>query len=76
MYSLYSLSVPRRAGAAKKKTPPTTVRLTPDNNVFVRDEAESHPDGQSGVLNDAVTEYRLRRSPAKKSIFDITIGED
>jgi hypothetical protein len=46
--------VPRRA----KKTPPTTVRFKHDLHEFVKAYAESHPDGQSGVINDAVELYK------------------
>lgn len=40
-----------------KKTKPTTVRLFPELDSFVRELAETHPNGQSGVLNDAVQFY-------------------
>lgn len=46
--------MPRRA----KKTPPTTVRFKHHLHDFVKACAESHPDGQSGVINDAVELYK------------------
>ncbi len=57
MYSLYSLQVPK-TGAELKKTKPTTVRLYPHLDDWVREKALDHRDGQSGVLNDAVDFYR------------------
>lgn len=54
---LYSLQVARRKGQLKK-TAPTTVRFLQELHEFVKEEAESHRDGQSGVINDAVAFYK------------------
>jgi|GEM_PF-5017849 len=49
----------RRRGAAIKHTEPTTVRLTPENDAFVRLWAELHPGaGMTGAINDALELYR------------------
>jgi len=69
MYSLYSLFVPRRAGAPLKKTPPTTVRFTADNHEFVKAQSELHQDGQSGVINDAVAFYRKHVEKRGEKLF-------
>lgn len=44
--------------------PPTTVRLTQENHDFVRALATEHPEGQSGVLNEAVSQLRRKTEEA------------
>lgn len=75
MYSLYSLLVPRRAGAPLKKTPPTTVRFTAELHEFVKQQGALHPDGQSGVINDALAHYRKHVEKRGEKIYStITSG--
>jgi hypothetical protein len=79
---VYSLVRPRgpggygaaRAAATPKKTPPTTVRFDADNDRWIRERAASHPEGQSGVINDAVTEYRLKHEKHSDSLYNTITG--
>lgn len=66
--------MPRRAGAPLKKTPPTTVRFTADNHAFVKAQSEAHPDGQSGVINDAVAFYRKHVEKRAEKLYATISG--
>ena len=52
--------MPRKSGAKLKKTPPTTVRFSAELHDFIKTNAPLHPDGQSGLINDAVRYYKDR----------------
>lgn len=66
--------MPKRAGSPLKKTPPTTVRFSQENHVFVKARGESHPDGQSGVINDALDFYRKHVEKRSEKIFATITG--
>ena len=59
-----------------KKTPPTTVRLYPELDEFVRAQAETHSKGQSGVINDAVAHYKQHVEQKKRKLFLSIAGEE
>lgn len=58
MYALYALTVPRE----RKLSKPTTVRLTPELQEWVKVLADARNDkrGQSGVISDALEAYRAQ----------------
>ena len=60
--SEYTSGYPGGVRSREKKAAPTTVRLYPSLNKKVRALADLHTQGQSGVINDALTEYF--RTPA------------
>jgi hypothetical protein len=64
----------RRAGAEPKKTPPTTVRFTAENHAFVKAQGEMHPEGQSGVINDAMAFYRRHVESHSEKIYSTIAG--
>ena len=64
----------RRKGAPLKKTPPTTVRLTVENHAFIKAQSELHPDGQSGVINDAVAFYLKHLASHGNLIYSTITG--
>jgi hypothetical protein len=66
--------VPPRTGRDLKKTPPTTVRFKPELHEFIKEQAAQHPDGQSGVINDAVSLYARHVREHGKKIFKTIEG--
>ncbi len=59
----------RRKGQPKK-TAPTTVRLFQELHEFVRDEADRHRDGQSGVINDAIAFYKKHVERERRALME------
>ncbi len=59
-----------------KKTKPTTVRFLPRLDDWVRSRAEEHPEGQSGVINDAVEFYMKYFERRKDKIYEMITGSN
>jgi hypothetical protein len=70
---VYSLPVPRRAGRPLKAKP-TTVRLEEPLDQYVRERALSHPDGQSGVINDAVRLLKASEDSKTNHMFSTIVN--
>jgi hypothetical protein len=62
----------RRDGS--KKTAPTTVRFSRDLEAWVRQAAEGHPEGMTGVINDAVRLYREKIEAKGERILNGIVG--
>lgn len=52
------MSRPYRFESKRTKAAPTTIRLEIELDRWVREEAEAHAKGQTGVINDAVRYYK------------------
>lgn len=63
------ISVPLKPGDKPKRTAPTTVRFSPELLAWLRSEGAKHPDGVTGVINDAVAEYRNTRDSVGRSMI-------
>lgn len=53
---------------------PTTVRFSRDLDAWVRQAAEGHPDGMTGVINDAVRLYREKVEAKQERILNGIVG--
>ncbi len=65
--------MPRRSGQPRKAKP-TTVRLIERLDSWVRRRALEHPDGQSGVINDAVEFYKAHVEKKSGKLFDTIVN--
>lgn len=61
-------AAPAKQVTAATKSRPRTVRLPVDDEAWV--DEQSHPQGFSGVLVDAVRHYRAQRDETRKALLE------